>query len=88
MVDRPEVAKQQSAPRTVFDSGSGFVIGVMLASLIVIIKALADTTIYLPEDIERLSGVTVLSQIPQITVSDSEYEYWKLTNGGVVHYED
>lgn len=88
VVDRPEVAKQQSAPRTVFDSGSGFVIGVMLASLIVIIKALADTTIYLPEDIERLSGVTVLSQIPQITVSDSEYEYWKLTNGGVVHYED
>ncbi len=88
VVDQPEVATHQSAPRTVFDSAIGFVIGVMLVSVIVVIKALADTTIYLPEDIERAAGVTVLGQIPEIVASDGKHEFWELTNGGVVHYED
>ena len=44
VVDQPEVATHQSAPRTVFDSAIGFVIGVMIVSVIVVIKALADTT--------------------------------------------
>ncbi len=88
VVDQPEVATHQSAPRTVFDSAIGFVIGVMLISVIVVIKALADTTIYLPEDIERAAGVTVLGQIPEIAAPDGKHEFWELTNGGVVHYED
>ncbi len=88
VVDQPEVATHQSAPRTVFDSAIGFVIGVMIVSVIVVIKALADTTIYLPEDIERAAGVTVLGQIPEIVAPDGKHEFWELTNGGVVHYED
>lgn len=88
VVDQPEVATQQSAPRTVFDSAIGFAIGVMIVSVIVVIKALADTTIYLPEDIERAAGVPVLGQIPEIVAPDGKHEFWELTNGGVVHYED
>lgn len=88
VVDQPEVAAHQSAPRTVFDSAIGFVIGVMIVSVIVVIKALADTTIYLPEDIDRVAGVTVLGQIPEIIAPENEYAYWKLTNGGAVRYED
>ena len=88
VVDQPEVATHQSAPRTVFDSAIGFVIGVMIVSVIVVIKALADTTIYLPEDIDRVAGVTVLGQIPEIIAPENEYAYWKLTNGGAVRYED
>lgn len=88
VVDQPEVAVQQSAPRIVFDSAIGFVIGVMIVSVIVVIKALADTTIYLPEDIEKAAGVIVLGQIPEIIAPDGKYEYWKLTNGGAISYED
>jgi hypothetical protein len=60
----------------------------MVISLLIVIKALADTTIYLPEDIERAAGVTVLGQIPEIVAPKNEYAYWKLTNGGAVRYED
>lgn len=88
VVDQPEAATHQSTPRTVFDSAIGFVIGVMLISVIVVIKALADTTIYLPEDIERAAGVTVLGQIPEIVAPENEYAYWNLTNGGAIRYED
>ena len=49
---------------------------------------LSDTTIYLPEDIESLSGVTVLGQIPEIDVSGDKYDYWKLTKGGVIRCEN
>ncbi len=87
VVDQPEVAETQSSPRTVFDSAIGFVIGVMLVSAFVIIRTLADTTIYLPEDIERAAGVTVLGQIPEIVAQEGKHEHWKLTNGGVVDDE-
>ena len=45
---------------------------------------LSDTTIYLPEDVERLTGVTVLGQIPDINVASGNYTYWTLTEGGAV----
>lgn len=66
VVDRPEVATEKSAPRTVFDSAIGFVVGMILASVAIILRMMADTTIYLPEDIEKSAGVTVLGQIPDI----------------------
>ena len=53
-----------------------------------ILKMLSDTTIYLPEDIENISGVTVLGQIPEIDVSGDEHTYWKLTKGGVIRCEN
>ena len=88
VVDRPEVAAEQSSPRTVFDSALGFVVGAILASLVLVARMLSDTTIYLPEDIEKAAGVIVLGQIPEIIAPDGKYEYWKLTNGGAISYED
>ncbi len=88
VVDRPEVATEKSSPRTVFDTAIGFLIGVIGMSVALILKMLSDTTIYLPEDIESLSGVTVLGQIPEIDVSGDKYDYWKLTKGGVIRCEN
>ena len=88
VVDQPEVASSPSTPRTVRDSAMGFIAGVVLAAAIIILRALADTTIYLPEDIENVTAATILGQIPEIVVSEGKHEFWELTNGGVVHYED
>ena len=87
VVDRPEVATEKSSPRVVFDSALGFVVGVILAATVLIMRMLSDTTIYLPEDIERLTGVTVLGQIPEINVTNDKYSYWTLTEGGEVCYD-
>lgn len=87
VVDRPEVATEKSSPRVVFDSALGFIVGVILAAIVFIMRMLSDTTIYLPEDIERLTGVTVLGQIPDINVTDGNYAYWTLTEGGAVCYD-
>ena len=45
------------------------------------------TTIYLPGDIEKLTGMTVLGQIPDINVTDKSYTYWELTEGGTARNE-
>ena len=82
VVDHPEVAMEKSSPRTVFDCALGFIVGAILASLILVLRTLSDTTIYLPEDIENLAGITVLGQIPDINVTDKNYTYWELTEGG------
>ena len=84
VVDRPEVATEKSAPKTVFDSAIGFV--VILASVAIILRTMADTTIYLPEDIEKSAGVTVLGQIPDIHATNENAGCWKLAEGGAVLY--
>ena len=86
VVDRPEVATEKSAPRTVFDSAIGFVVGVILISVILVLRNLADTTIYLPEDIPEATGMTVLGQIPTIDFSGKDTG-WQLAEGGAVRYE-
>lgn len=86
VVDRPEVATEKSAPRTVFDSAIGFVVGMILASVAIILRMMADTTIYLPEDIEKSAGVTVLGQIPDIHATNENAGCWKLAEGGAVLY--
>ena len=87
IVDRPEVATEKSSPRVLFDSVLGFVVGVILASIVIIMHMLSDTTIYLSEDIEKTTGVTVLGEIPDINVASGNYSYWTLTEGSEVHYD-
>lgn len=82
IVDQPEVATEKSTPKTVFDSAIGFVVGMMLASVIIILRMLANTTIYLPEDVEKTAGVTVLGQIPDIDATNDDDSCWKLVGGG------
>ena len=82
VVDHPEVATEQASPRTAFDTAIAVVVGV-----IIILKTLSDTTIYLPEDIEKLVGVAVIGQIPEIEGTEKNYKYWELANGGTISYE-
>lgn len=88
VVDRPEVAHGKSSPRTVFDSAIGFLIGVVLISVLIVVRVLADTTIYLPEDIERAANVTILGMIPEINITNDAYAEWALTEGGAVLYHE
>lgn len=87
VVDRPEVPTEKTAPRTVFDSVLGFVVGVMLVSVVVILRMLADTTIYLPEDIERVTDICILGFVPEITAENEDNSAWTLTERGVVLYD-
>ena len=82
VVDHPEVATEQASPRTAFDTAIAVV-----AAVIIILKTLSDTTIYLPEDIEKLVGVAVIGQIPEIEGTEKNYKYWELANGGTISYE-
>ena len=88
VVDQPEVASEKTAPRTVFDSAIGFVIGVIMISVILVLRMLADTTIYLPEDIERAANVTILGMIPEINITNDACAEWALTEGGAVLYHE
>ena len=88
VVDRPEVAHGKSSPRTMFDSTIGFLIGVVLISVLIVVRILADTTIYLPEDIERAANVTILGMIPEINITNDTYAEWTLTEGGAVLYRE
>ena len=71
-----------------FDSTIGFLIGVVLISVLIVVRILADTTIYLPEDIERAANVTILGMIPEINITNDTYAEWTLTEGGAVLYRE
>ena len=86
VVDRPELATEKSSPRTVFDSAVGFVVGVILISVYLLVSSLSDTTIYLPEDVSNSLGVIVLGQIPTIDPINSS-AVWKLEEGGAAGNE-
>lgn len=88
VVDRPEVADEQTSPRRIFDSAIGFIIGGIVAALILLSKMMSDTKIYLPEDIENMAGLVLLGQIPEITVSDQHKQKWNLEEGGEIVFEN
>ncbi len=81
IVDRPEVADEKASPRTLFDTVIGAVIGVLLAAVLIVIRAHSDETIYLPEDVESMVGATVLGQIPEIVPQEGAAAAWKLVKG-------
>ena len=87
VVDQPEVATEKSSPRTVFDTAIGFLVGIILAFIIIVLRAISDTTVYLSEDLEAIPGLTVLGQIPNIN-NTGKYNYWSLKEGGVIRYEE
>lgn len=87
VVDRPELASEQASPRVVFDTAVGFLIGVILASVILIVRMLSDTKIYLPEDVDQSAGATFLGEIPKIEVPE-KYKAWTLVEGGTIRYEN
>lgn len=77
IVDQPEVADRPTSPRVAFDSVVGFVIGVVVAAIILGMRMMADQTIYVPEDIGK--SVTVLGAIPCIGSDNEQAHAWKIT---------
>ena len=63
-------------------------IGVIVISVILVLRMLADTTIYLPEDIECAANVTILGMIPEINITNDACAEWALTEGGAVLYHE
>lgn len=88
VVDRPEVADEQTSPRRVFDTAVGFIIGAIIASLMPIIRMMSDTKIYLPEDIEEIPGMVILGQIPEIIITEPGKAKWNLEEGGEIGFEN
>lgn len=87
VVDRPELPTEKASPRTVFDTAVGVMVGLLVAAVVIIVRTLSDTTIYLPGDVTNRVGVTVLGQIPEIASPDDGYTYWTLEKGGVIRDE-
>ena len=84
VVDRPEMATEPSSPRKIFDTAVGVVVGIIIAAIILILRMLSDRTIYLPEDIDNLVGLTVLGQIPTIEILEDNNTFWNLMEGGEI----
>ena len=84
VVDRPEVASEKSAPRTLFSTVVGFVIGAILSAIVILLKMFSDTTIYLSEDIGKVSDVIILGEIPGISTTENKQAHWNLIDGEVI----
>lgn len=87
IVDSPEVATEKSSPSTTKNVALGVQAGVILAAAAVILQNLSNSVIYLPEDIEKLSGATVLGQIPEISAAEQTNIPWSTVQQGVIRYE-
>lgn len=85
VVDHPEVADEKSAPRTLFDTLVGFLVGAIISVIVILLRRSTDTTIYLPEDVTRVKDVTILGKIPVISTTESKHFNWRLVEGGVIY---
>lgn len=84
LVDHAEVAKTPSSPRKSMFALVGAVVGAAGAILFFVIKMLTDTTIYLGEDLEKISSAPVLGLIPDIGNVEQTGRKWKMNGGGVI----
>lgn len=88
MVDQPEVATEKAAPRRGFDTAVGAAVGIILMAIIIVLKAMSNQTIFLPEDVERSVGAPVLGEIPDIEPLQGDAASWVVVSGGVVRFAD
>lgn len=84
LVDHAEVAKTPSSPKKTMFALVGAVVGAVVAVLFFLIKMITDTTIYLGEDLEKISNAPVLGLVPDTTGADLGDRRWKMIAGGVI----
>jgi capsular polysaccharide biosynthesis protein len=84
VVDRPEVATEKTTPRTAFDIAVGFIVGVVIISLILVLRMVSDTTIYLSEEVENITDAILLGEIPIINTTDDKQSLWIPVEGDIV----
>ncbi len=87
MVDNPEVATEKSSPSTVKNVALGALAGLFISAAIIILKSLSDATIYVPDDLKKLTEATVLGQIPEINAAEQTGNSWATVTQGVIRYE-
>lgn len=87
MVDNPEVATEKSSPSTVKNVALGALAGLFISAAIIILKSLSDATIYVPDDLKKLTDATVLGQIPEINAAEQTGNSWATVTQGVIRYE-
>ncbi len=87
MVDNPEVATEKSSPSTVKNVALGVLAGLIISAGIIILKSLANATIYVPDDLKKLTDATILGQIPEINAAEQTGSSWTTVTQGVIRYE-
>ncbi len=85
IVDRPEISGNKSSPDMLRDTCIGALSGMLIAAAVLILRMLSDTTIYLPDDVMKMTGAVVLGQIPEI-IEDKNSIPWEKVTGGVIRY--
>ena len=71
IVDSPELPKEPSSPNILKNSIIGFLLGGFLIVGLILLKYMADSTIYTTDDLKRISDLPILGTIPQIDVNEN-----------------
>ncbi len=72
VIDSARMPKKPSSPRVERDAVIGFMAGMALCVLILLIIRFSDRRIFVAEDIENALNVTVIGQIPKGIVTEGE----------------
>lgn len=86
IVDTAEVATSPSSPSIVKNTALGLMIGVLIVAAAFIIHMLADTTIYLSEDVAKVTSITILGEVPQFDIKEDQTKNWTMVQGGSISH--
>ena len=78
IVDSPELPTQKSSPSLTKNLIIGFIIGAAAMAFLVLIRFMADSTIYTSEEIERISDLPIIGTIPTIEDNGSNAPTWNI----------
>lgn len=85
VVDWPESAAQPSSPDVFLDTCIGAFAAVLFTAAAMVLRMLSDTTVYLPDDVTRMTDAAILGQIPNID-EDRKMLPWEKISGGMIRY--
>lgn len=85
VVDHAIMPKSPSSPNVERDTLLGFIVGMFLCAIVLIIIKFSDHRIYCAEDIEDAISVTVIGQLPKCIVDENAEEpYHAVKKGDVI----
>lgn len=71
-IDKAKQPAAPSSPNISSNTTVGVLIGLLLACIIVILRALTDTTIWTEEDLAKQFEVPILGTVPQLSIAEPE----------------
>jgi capsular polysaccharide biosynthesis protein len=84
LVNTAEVPTYPSSPSLSKNAAMGFVVGMVIVVAILVLHMLADTTIYLSEDVAKLTDKTILGEVTQFGKNDIPTKGWTMVQGGSI----